>query len=301
MSAFRKQLDRDGLTMSERGSKRDKVLVPDGEFVFTEADFKKIAALVHGEAGIVLTEGKANLVYSRLAKRLRVIGLRTFREYCQLVESENGAGERQAMIGAMTTNVTRFFRESHHFDFIKAQVLPDLIAKAKKGGRVRIWSAACSSGEEPYSTALTLLDLFPEAPRQDVLILATDIDINMLTKGRTAVYPESALSSIPAAYHNKLEKQRHAEEFRIGEAARGLVRFNELNLLGSWPMRGKFDLIFCRNVMIYFDDATQNRIWAGFANIMQPRGVLCIGHSERIMTERQPFELVAQTTYRLKG
>jgi chemotaxis protein methyltransferase CheR len=288
--------------MAEYHSPRERVLVPDGEFVFTEADFKKIASLVHGEAGIVLTEGKANLVYSRLAKRLRAIGLRTFREYCELIEGEGGADERQAMIGAMTTNVTRFFREPHHFEYLKAQVMPALAAKAKSGGRVRIWSAACSSGEEPYSIALTVLDALPEAPKLDVLILATDIDTNMLARGRQGVYPATALGSIPAAYHGKwLEQERHGDTVRVGQAARDLVRFNELNLLGSWPMRGKFDLIFCRNVMIYFDEATQNRIWSGFANVLQPQGTLCIGHSERITLETLPFRLVAQTTYRLNG
>jgi chemotaxis protein methyltransferase CheR len=287
--------------MPEPRPHREKLLVPDGEFVFTEADFRKIAALVHGEAGIVLTEGKANLVYSRLAKRLRSIGIRTFREYCELIESEGGQSERQAMIAAMTTNVTRFFREPHHFEYMKSVVLPDLVAKAKKGGRVRIWSAACSSGEEPYSIAFTLLDLLPEAPRLDVLVLATDIDTNMLAKGRQSVYPASALESIPAPQYKWLERDRRSGDFRVCESARALVRFNELNLLGNWPMRGKFDVIFCRNVMIYFDEATQNRIWSAFAKVLQPHGTLCIGHSERIATDVQPYELVAQTTYRLKG
>lgn len=287
--------------MAESPSSRDKLLVPDGEFVFTEADFKKIAAMVHGQAGIVLTEGKANLVYSRLAKRLRLIGLRTFREYCELIESDDGKDERQAMIAAMTTNVTRFFREPHHFEYLKNQVLPKLVERARKGGRVRLWSAACSSGEEPYSIAMTLLDLLPEAPKLDVRILATDIDTNMLAKGRNGVYGGTALSSIPTQYHKFLNKTRQSEDFQVGETAMSLVRFNELNLLGSWPMRGKFDTIFCRNVMIYFDEDTQNRIWSKFAESLMPHGSLCIGHSERIMLDTLPFELVAQTTYRLKG
>lgn len=287
--------------MSDSRSSRDKILVPDGEFVFTEADFRKIAALVHGEAGIVLTEGKSNLVYSRLAKRLRLIGLRTFREYCELIESDSGKSERQAMIAAMTTNVTRFFREPHHFDYLKNHMMPELVAKAKKGERVRLWSAACSSGEEPYSIALTVLEALPEAGKLDVRILATDIDTNMLAKGRKAVYAASGLSSIPSGLHKYLEKQRNAEEFTVGENARSLVQFNELNLLGSWPMKGRFDVIFCRNVMIYFDELTQNRIWKKFADVMLPHGTLCIGHSERIATDILPFELVAQTAYRLKG
>lgn len=282
-------------------SSREKMLVPDAEFAFTEADFQKIAAMVYGEAGIVLTEGKANLVYSRLAKRLRLIGIRTFREYCELVESDGGKDERQAMIAAMTTNVTRFFREPHHFEYLKAHVLPPLVERARKGGRVRLWSAACSSGEEPYSIAMTLLDMLPEAPKLDVRILATDIDTNMLAKGKHGVYGASGLSSIPAGLHKFLNKSRQSEEFQIGDAALSLVRFNELNLLGSWPMRGKFDAIFCRNVMIYFDEETQNRIWRKFADCLVSHGSLCIGHSERILLDSLPFELVAQTTYRLKS
>lgn len=286
--------------MAEARSSREKVLIPDGEFVFTEADFRKIAAIVHGEAGIVLTEGKSNLVYSRLAKRLRLIGLRTFREYCELIEGDGGAGERQAMIAAMTTNVTRFYREPHHFEFIKSSVLPELAVQARKGARIRLWSAACSSGEEPYSMALTLLEVLPEAAKLDVRILATDIDTNMLARGREGVYSASALSSIPQSVRKWLEVHPHADTFRIGSEVKKLVRFNELNLLGRWPMRVKFDIIFCRNVMIYFDESTQNRIWAGFAEVMKPHGILCIGHSERISTEIQPYELAAQTAYRLR-
>jgi chemotaxis protein methyltransferase CheR len=288
--------------MPEYVSQRERQLIPDGEFAFTEADFRKIAAMVHGEAGIVLTEGKANLVYSRLAKRLRSIGLRSFREYCELIESRDGKGERQAMIAAMTTNVTRFFREPHHFDYIRTKVLPQLVAKAKSGGRVRLWSAACSSGEEAYSMALTLLDVMPDATNYDVLLLATDIDADVLEKGKQAVYPASALAGIPVAYRARwLDKDKRGERFRIGAAARALVRFNELNLLGAWPMQGRFDVVLCRNVMIYFDDETQNRIWTRFAHVMQPGGTLCVGHSERISSVLKPFELVAQTTYRLKG
>jgi chemotaxis protein methyltransferase CheR len=190
--------------MSEARFPREKILVPDGEFVFTEADFRKIAAIVHGEAGIVLTEGKSNLVYSRLAKRLRLIGLRTFREYCELIEGEQGQPERQAMIAAMTTNVTRFFREPHHFEFIKRAGLPELAARARKGDPIRLWSAACSSGEEPYSMALTLLEVLPEAPKLDVRILATDIDTNMLARGRAGVYASSVLNGIPQSVHKWL-------------------------------------------------------------------------------------------------
>lgn len=280
----------------------DRIPVPDGEFAFTWAEFREIAALVHGEAGIVLTEGKVNLVYSRLAKRLRAIGLRSFRDYCDLLRSRGGVGERQAMISAMTTNVTRFFREPHHFEFLRSDVLPSLIARARSGGRVRIWSAGCSSGEEPYSIALTLLAMMPDALSHDILILATDIDPEMITLARSALYSPSQVSGIPDDLRGiALEKGKGGSDLRISECARALIRFNELNLLGSWPMKGKFDLIFCRNVVIYFDEETQDEIWRRFAGMMPDGAYLCIGHSERIGTERQPFDLVSQTVYRRRG
>ena len=273
--------------------------VPDGEFPFTWSDFRQIAALVHSESGIVLAETKANLVYSRLAKRIRLIGLRTFREYCALVQGVDGADERQAMIAAMTTNVTRFFRESHHFDHLKARVFPALLERAHKGGKVRIWSAGCSSGEEPYSIALTILDLDPDAADLDVRILATDIDPEMLRRGKTGIYPVRQLGDVPMEMRRRWFKVLDAgADAETGPELQDIVRFRELNLLREWPMRGRFDVIFCRNVMIYFDDDTQNAAWGRFADILEPGGVLCIGHSERIALGSQPLDLVGQTIYR---
>jgi chemotaxis protein methyltransferase CheR len=274
--------------------------VPDGEFPFTWSDFRQIATLVHSESGIVLPDTKANLVYSRLAKRLRAIGLRTFREYCALIEGVEGADERQTMIAAMTTNVTRFFRESHHFDFLKVKVLPRLLEGARKGGRVRIWSAGCSSGEEPYSIALTVLGLMPDAADFDVRILATDIDPEMLRRGRDGVYPAKQVGDVPVDLRRRWLKVS-GSDVETGPELQELVRFRELNLLREWPMRGRFDLVFCRNVMIYFDDETQNTAWGRFANVILPGGTLCIGHSERIAMASHPFDLVGQTIYRRRG
>lgn len=276
--------------------------VSGGEFAFTWSDFRKIAALVHAEAGIVLTESKANLIYSRLAKRLRAIGLKSFRDYCELITQESGADERQKLIAAMTTNVTRFFREPHHFELLRERVVPDLIAAAKAHGRVRIWSAGCSSGEEPYSIALTLLDAFPNAPNYDVRILASDIDPNMVQRGREGIYSARVVESIPAGMRRDRVQRvpGDRESYRMAPELRDLIRFRELNLLGSWPMTGRFNVIFCRNTMIYFDEPTQDSIWQRFAQILTPGGYLFIGHSERIAVARHPFELIAQTTYRLR-
>jgi len=299
-TASRRQLKE--FIVSATTIQRETNPVPDGEFVFTWADFRQIAAMVHGEAGIVLAESKANLVYSRLAKRLRAIGLRSFREYCELIAGEEGVGERQSMIAAMTTNVTRFFREQHHFDHLAQSVLPRLAAAARRGQRVRIWSSACSSGEEPYSIALTLLNAMPDAPKHDVLILASDIDPDILDMAAEGSYALSKLEHIPPAMRgNLVVTDRAAQRFHFADPVRGLIRFRNLNLLRDWPIRGSLDVIFCRNVMIYFDQETQDAIWARFAERMTPEGTLYIGHSERIATDRLPFVLTAQTTYRSDG
>lgn len=286
------------------GTNPRDLAVPDGEFPFTWSDFRQIAELVHSEAGIVLTESKVNLVYSRLAKRIRAIGLRSFREYCALIQGEEGVDERQQMIAAMTTNVTRFFRESHHFDHLRAQVLPELIEGARKGGKVRLWSAGCSSGEEPYSIALTILDMAPEAAGYDIRILATDIDPEMLRRGNTGIYPVRQMGDIPLEMRRRWFRPLQGSggsDLEVGEELRELVRFRELNMLREWPMKGRFDIIFCRNVMIYFDDETQNTVWGRFAEILRPGGTLCIGHSERITVGAHPYDLVGQTIYRRHG
>lgn len=273
----------------------------EGEFLFTEDDFKKIAQILHSHAGIALAEGKAALVYSRLAKRLRSLGLRSFREYCALVEDKQGVDERQAMMAALTTNVTRYFREPHHFDHLRDVVMPALAERARRGGRVRLWSAACSNGQEPYSMAITVLQALPEAANLDVKILATDIDPNMVAEGRAGVYREDAVAPVPLELRRKWFRKA-AGGWEVADELRELVAFRELNLIGDWPMRGKFDAIFCRNVVIYFDEPTQERIWSRFAPLLEPGGALYIGHSERVTgPATTQFETTGLTTYSLRG
>lgn len=274
------------------------------EFVMTDADFRQIAEMLHADAGIHVPPGKAALVYSRLAKRLRVLGLESFRDYCHLVASQSGASERQQMLAALTTNVTRFFREPHHFEHLRRQVLPPLIESARRGGRVRLWSAACSNGAEPYSIALTILSVLPDAASLDIKILATDIDPNMIAEGTAGTYSDAAMQPVPADLRLRWFTPSRGEEgksWTAGDALRTLVAFRELNLIGQWPMRGKFDAIFCRNVVIYFEDDTQARLWSRFAPQLQPRGRLYIGHSERVSGPAAAlFETEGITTYRLK-
>jgi chemotaxis protein methyltransferase CheR len=275
----------------------------EGEFVFTAEDFRHIAQTLHAYAGISLSEGKAALVYSRLAKRLRVLGLRSFRDYCALIEGVEGVDERQAMTAALTTNVTRFYREPHHFDHLRDKVMPELAARARAGGRVRLWSAACSNGQEPYSMALTVLDVLPEAADLDVRILATDIDPNMVAEGAAGIYSEELLSPVPASGRKHFTPVAgKSGSFSADATLRRLVSFRELNLIGDWPMKGKFDVIFCRNVVIYFDDATQERVWSRFTPLMAPGATLYIGHSERVSgPATSQLQTCGLTAYKLGG
>lgn len=283
------------------GAARGQALV-DGEFLFTNEDFISIARMLYDDAGIALSESKASLVYSRLAKRLRALGLESFRDYCKFVAGSEGVDERMNMLAALTTNVTRYFREPHHFEHLKTKVLPDLVGLAKARGRVQFWSAGCSTGQEPYSIALTLLDVLPQAADLDVRILATDIDPNVVAAGRAAVYSDEAVQPVPAALRDRWMvrvKDGSRDAWGAGEEMRRLVSFRELNLMGHWPMKGRFDAIFCRNVVIYFDEPTQARIWARFAPLLNPGGRLYVGHSERV-TDMASFENDGLTTYRLK-
>ena len=275
-----------------------------GEFPLTTRDFDRIAAIVHAEAGILLQSNKMNLVYSRLAKRLRILKLSSFKEYCALVANPEEHDERGAMIRALTTNVTRFFREPHHFEHLKTNLLPALRANAMKGGRIRLWSAACSSGQEPYSMALTLLSMFPDACSYDVKILATDIDENMVEKGQAGIFDRSTIADVPADLRQRwfTPLEKHSGAMQAGEELRTLVTFKKLNLIGTWPMKTKFDAIFCRNVVIYFDADTQITLWSRIVPLLTPSGALYIGHSERVSGPAEKL-LVSDgiTTYRPQG
>ncbi|WP_102226651.1 CheR family methyltransferase [Acidimangrovimonas sediminis] len=260
------------------------------EYAYTPEDFGHIAALCHARAGIVLPPAKQDHVYSRLSRRLRALGLSTFSEYLRRLDGPEGVEEQRQMISALTTNVTRFFREPHHFEHFSTQVLPDLVARARAGGRVRLWSAGCASGEEPYSLAFTVLRALPEAARCDLRILASDIDPEVLASAGKGQYSGEASAQMPAWVDAKMAV-RGPDGMRIGDAARRIVDFRPLNLIRPFPMRGPFDAIFCRNVTIYFDAETQQKVWTSFMGVMRPGSHLYIGHSERL-----PPALAAQFT-----
>ena len=282
------------------GSSRPLV---EGEYALTIENVRAMAAMLHADSGIALSEAKATLVYSRLVKRLRTLGLDSFGEYCALVAAPAGGEERRQMLTALTTNVTRFFREPHHFEHLKTAVLPALLKEARRGGKVRLWSAACSTGQEPYSIALTILSLMPDAAGLDVRILATDIDPAVLAEGRAGVYDEASIAAVPSNLRQRWFTRASEDEggngWRVADEARRLVAFRELNLIGSWPMKGRFHAIMCRNVVIYFEDDTQAKVWNRFMPLVEPGGHLYIGHSERLTGEAaRHFESAGITTYR---
>jgi chemotaxis protein methyltransferase CheR len=281
--------------------RRSTEVLVEGEYAFTARNFEQIANFLREQTGIALNDGKATLVYSRLAKRLRKLGIANFNQYCDFIESKDGVDERNAMIAALTTNVTRFFREPHHFEHLRRSVAPRLIDAAKAGARVRLWSAACSSGEEPYSIALTLFDLCPDLGRYDLRILATDIDPNVVARAKAGIYRDEAVAPIASAMRERwLTRERGDEKlWRIKDEVRALITFNELNLIGAWPMRGRFDVVFCRNVVIYFEEETQVFLWNRFKSVLTPDGRLYIGHSERI--DVKGYVSDGLTIYKLGG
>lgn len=266
------------------------------EFIFTDDDFRFLAELVHRKTGIVLSDAKRNMVYSRLARRLRKLELSHFSEYCELLEADTD-GELLHCVNAITTNLTSFFREQHHFAHLANEVLKPLALQASGGKRLRIWSAGCSAGAEPYSIAMTLREAIPSINQWDARILATDIDTNMLATGRKGHYEEEFISKIPPDYRKKYVEMQNDGSGEMKENLKQLITFNTLNLLESWPIKGPFDVIFCRNVVIYFDKPTQKILFNRFADILKPGGWLYIGHSESLFNVCDRFKLIGKTVY----
>lgn len=273
---------------------------PSSDFRFSDKEFDAVAKVAQREFGLHLEKSKKQLVYSRLSKRLRTMGLANFFDYLDHLNSPAGQAEKKAFISALTTNVTHFFREKHHFDFLQETVFPELKKRALSGERVRIWSAGCSAGQEPFSLALTLLGVFPDAAKYDIRILASDIDEEILGKGIEARYPQDQLSQIPADLAQKFtDASDTSASFAIRAPVRQLISFRQLNLIESWPIKGSFDVIMCRNVAIYFAKKTQQSIWERFVSVLKPDGHLLIGHSERISgSATNTLEACGITTYR---
>ncbi len=263
----------------------------------TSAQFNTIRSLLYETCGIKLTEGKESLVKSRLMKRIRALGLSGFDEYLRHLENDSANRERIALIDALTTNKTSFFREYAHFTFLRERILPRLIAEKKE---IKIWSAGCSTGEEPYSIAMELMEAIPDISRRKVRILATDISTRVLKTAQEATYGPDEVRNIPA---NRMQKYfiragaKAERSYHVNEDVKRMVRFAPLNLMGDWPMRGSFNLIFCRNVMIYFERPTQQWLVQRFWHILEPGGYLLVGHSESLTASAYKFRYVQPATY----
>ncbi len=266
------------------------------EYAFTQADFERIRKLIYSYAGISLSKGKENMVYSRLARRLRANGMTSFHEYLNFLEHGNPE-EWEAFTNALTTNLTAFFREQHHFPILKKH-----IEKRKNHNKIQLWCSASSTGEEPYSMAMSMVQAF-KTFSPPVHILATDLDTNVLAKAQLGIYSLDKLEKIPK---EKLKqfflkgKGGHAGTARVRPELRNMITFRQLNLLDeNWPIRGPFDAIFCRNVMIYFDKPTQYKILKKFVPLLAPDGLLFAGHSESFQHAVDLFKLREKTVYEL--
>jgi chemotaxis protein methyltransferase CheR len=264
-------------------------------FTLTERDYREIVQIVLENSGIVLADAKRDLVYGRLSPRLRQLGCGSFAEYLRHLEGPGGQDEQIALVNAITTNLTAFFREVHHFDYLSGTILPRL-KKENPGRRLRIWSAGCSSGQEPYSIAMVLKRTLLDLPKWDALVLATDIDSNMVAHGKAGLYDSEVAATIPASYGKYVETSDDGR-LAMADSLKQLIRFRRLNLIGPWPMSGPFDIIFCRNVVIYFDKETQRTLFDRFADMLRPEGWLFIGHSESLNRVSDRFRHLGQTIY----
>ncbi|PMS22508.1 chemotaxis protein CheR [Trinickia dabaoshanensis] len=280
----------------ERPGLADRSGFADRDFEFTSADFARIRELIHRRAGISLSEHKRDMAYSRLARRLRARGLDNFRRYLDLLEAENSPEEWEAFTNALTTNLTAFFRESHHFpilaEFVKRRQQP-----------VSIWCSAASTGEEPYTIAMTLVEALGESQARQATILATDLDTQVLAKGEAGVY---AFDQVKQLSQERLKRfflkgtGPHAGLVKVRPELRSMIRFAQLNLTDAdYGLRQPFDAIFCRNVMIYFDKPTQSQVLSRFEPLVKPGGLLFAGHSENFTYVTQAFRLRGQTVYEL--
>jgi chemotaxis protein methyltransferase CheR len=273
------------------------------EFEFSDADFRSLVQLAHAHTGIALADSKRNLVYGRLSRRLRALKMSSFREYREFLQSPDGEVEIEGFINSISTNLTKLFRESHHFDHFRTNVAASFArsASSKAGSRLRIWSAGCSTGEEPYTIAMVLRREVPTIARHDARILATDIDTEVLQKGAQGEYPATALQEAPATYREFMQPANGNPDSALvvmDDELKALISFKHLNLMKPWPFKGPFDAIFCRNVMIYFDGPTKAELIERFVSHLKPGGWLYIGHSESLLGTHQYLQLVGRTIYR---
>jgi len=272
----------------------------DREFLFTRDDFVRIKSLIYRHAGISLSDAKTDMVYSRIGRRLRALDMQSFKLYLDKLEQNNHSDEWQAFTNALTTNLTSFFREEHHFPILSDHLVKTVSQKRKT---IRIWCSAASTGEEPYSIAITACEAF-NTLKPPVEIIATDIDTNVLTTAMAGVYPIDRIKKMDESRVRKFFEKGTGKQdglVRVKKAVRELISFNQLNLLDhQWPFNDGFDVIFCRNVMIYFDKPTQGKIIEKFITLMGEDSLLLAGHSENFLYVSQQLQLLGKTVYKLK-
>ena len=272
-------------------------LTAGNEIPLTVVEFERICKILFDQSAIVLREGKEGLVRSRLAKHVRRLGLDSYTEYLEAVDADVSGQERSDMIDSLTTNKTSFYREGAHFEYLEDAVLPKLFAARE---RIRIWSAGCSSGEEPYTLSMLLHEMVRDPVHRDVRILATDLSSKVLGMAREATYPEAAIAELPWSGAERYFTRVNAggqRALRVRDDVRSLIRFARLNLMEKWPMDGGFQVIMCRNVMIYFDKQVQARLVNRFWEMLAPGGHLFVGHSESLTSLKHRFTYVQPAVY----
>lgn len=274
------------------------------EFNFTDEDFNFLSQRAAKMAGINLNHDKRELVYGRVAKRLRQLGLNSFSEYCKLLRADDNE-ESRCFINLITTNVTSFFRENHHFEYLAKQVIPRIIANSDRldTPQLRIWSAGCSTGEEAYSVAMVLCETIPNIQRWDIKILATDLDTDVLNTARSGIYPVERIQQLSNERKKKwffMGVGNMTGQAKVRPEVRKLVHFKQLNLTQSWPVSAKFDCIFFRNVAIYFKQTTQINILNRFAEHLHKNGSLFVGHSESMIGLSQRYINIGQTIHQVR-
>jgi chemotaxis protein methyltransferase CheR len=283
--------------------KPDGTVATSREYAFTDADFRALRDLVKEMTGISLSESKQELVYARVSRRLRALGLGSFGEYRKILERAD-APELVEFCNALTTNLTSFFRESHHFDYLRDEFLAVRARDARGSRRIRIWSAACSSGEEPYSIAMTICETIADWQKWDIKILATDLDSNVLAVGQRGIYQADRVKAIaPQRMARFFRESRDgaAKSYEMAPELKGMITFKQINLMHELPMSGPLDAIFCRNVIIYFDKETQRGLFARIARTQRQDDLLFLGHSENIFNITNDYALLGKTIYRRTG
>ncbi len=272
------------------------------ELVLSDKNFQLISKLVYEHCGINLHSGKRELVRARLAKRLRTLKIPTFDAYIKFALGDSTGKEFTKLIDSLSTNLTSFFRERQHFEYLDKVFYPAMLNRKSKNGdyRIRAWSAGCSSGEEPYTIAITLLDVTSGKGRWDVKVLATDISTEILDTAKAGIYDEKRVGPVSGPQKQKYlvcKKSEGGLNYEVGESLRDVVCFGHLNLMGEWPVKGPLDFIFCRNVMIYFDKKTQERLVNRYWHLLDSGGLLFTGHSESLTGIKHKFNYVQPTIY----